>query len=281
MESSADLDVVEADDINAALAAAGPPPPGVDYFILRSTPRRALGGRIPSPSWVARRLPLFAPLSSLSSSWLRVAALSLDQLAAEAGAGPSVVDCLKARSLYHIPTLALVAASDVEFERNVFGPYKKGFVKDGFTHKPDDEDEANVAKAVLCHLWFGPLGVADGDAAASAGVSPGAAGWLRCGLGGSAWGAQDEKPPKTFAQWAAQVQAYNGRLLDGQPRKFPEPARRRRGGPRSPLVGARASSGPSVSAKSWPSAPGPPVPGAWPPVASLDGATSVGWALTS
>ena len=114
---------------------------------------------------------------------------SLDQLAAEAGAGPSVVDCLKARSLYHIPTLALVAASDVEFERNVFGPYKKGFVEDGFTHKPDDEDEANVAKAVLCHLWFGPLGVADGDDA-SAGVSPGRrlaplwARWFRLGRPG-------------------------------------------------------------------------------------------------
>ena len=64
---------------------------------------------------------------------------SLDQLAAEAGAGPAVVDYLKARSLYHIPTLALVAGSEDEFERRLFGPYKAGFVKDGYTHQPADE----------------------------------------------------------------------------------------------------------------------------------------------
>ena len=150
----------------------------------------------------------------------------LDQLATEAGAGPSVVDYLKARALYHIPTLALVAANDVEFDRNVFEPYRKGFTKNGTTHQPVDEDDANVAKAVMCHLWASarlawqttmappapsfppapPSGAASDPAGASAAVSA----------------AQDDKPPKTFSQWAAQVQAYNSRLLDGQTRKFPE-----------------------------------------------------------
>ena len=32
----------------------------------------------------------------------------------------------------------------------------------------------------------------------------------------------DEKIPKTFARWAAQIDVYNNRLLDGKKRRFPE-----------------------------------------------------------
>ena len=75
----------------------------------------------------------------------------IKELADEVAAGPDILDYLKARGLDHIPTLALVAKTDAEFDQHVFQPFAQGFVKGNVTHLPAD-GEACVAKAMLCHI---------------------------------------------------------------------------------------------------------------------------------
>ena len=150
----------------------------------------------------------------------------LDEAAAEVGAGPTVINYLKARNLFNTPALALIAATEADFEKNLVEPFTKGFVTPAETFKPADPEEAMVAKAVLCHLWqsarlawqtcmsppapiFPPTAPAALPVAGAASTTLGAPG-------------QEDRPPKTFVHWAAQIKAYNDRLLDGQPRAFPE-----------------------------------------------------------
>ena len=146
---------------------------------------------------------------------------SFAELVADAGAGPEISDYLTARGLSLPANLALVAATEDEFDRHVHGPLKNGFTKAGVTHRVSTEDEP-VARAVLMHLWMEArrdwhARMAAVPASSTAfppvpGLTPAPA----------ATPAAEDKAPKSFPQWAAQIDKYNARLFEGRRRHFPD-----------------------------------------------------------
>ena len=79
-------------------------------------------------------------------------ALSLAELAQNAGAGQVIVDYLNARGIKTTPTLALISTTREEFLSQVVRPLLEGYQK-GTTRLTVDEDEKPNAQAVLEHMW--------------------------------------------------------------------------------------------------------------------------------
>ena len=144
------------------------------------------------------------------------AIIGFDDLTTQAGAGPDTVAYLKARGIDRTPTLALVATTAEDFVKVVVQPFLNGVDVAGTRHKAADE-VAPVVQAILTHCWMEarrqwelhsapPTPVAPAAVAAPAPAPPPRV---------------DERPPKLFPAWAAQVEAFNARLLGGQRRRFP------------------------------------------------------------
>ena len=133
-----------------------------------------------------------------------------------AGAGPVISDYLESRGLTRPGTLALVATAEPDFERHVVAPLLAGYTKNGTCHKVEQE-EAPVARAMLLHMWL----EARKDWNETLLPSPAAAPVATHSVAAQPAPA-DDKPPKTFPQWAKQIEAYNSKLLGAKRRRFPE-----------------------------------------------------------
>ena len=112
-------------------------------------------------------------------------------------------------------TLALVATAEPDFERHVVAPLLAGYTKNGTCHKVEQE-EAPVARAMLLHMWL----EARKDWKETLLPSPAAAPVATHSVAAQPAPA-DDKPPKTFPQWAKQIEAYNSKLLGAKRRRFP------------------------------------------------------------
>ena len=152
--------------------------------------------------------------------------ITFDQLTTNAGAGPDIVQYLKARSLDRVATLALIADSAENMDRHVIAPFIAGHTDAaGTTHRVTAGEEP-VATAILQHMWlearrqWGIHSIMTVPAMQTAPQST-ATQNTNTGPTGSTEIA-DEKIPKTFPQWAAQVEKYNRVTLNGERRNFPE-----------------------------------------------------------
>ena len=146
---------------------------------------------------------------------------TLENLLTTAGAAPPVRAYLAAKGIASTPTLALIAEDATAFVAKVVQPFISGVTVAGAEHKAAAGSE-DVATAVMVHLfteaqrqWRAatsapptlPPGMLPAPAAppapATTTTSP------------------DDRPPKHFAQWSAQVKAYEEKTVDGVKRVFP------------------------------------------------------------
>ena len=152
-------------------------------------------------------------------------AISLADLAAQAGAGDVILQYLEARGIKTTPTLALIAQDRDTFVTQIVRALLEGFRK-GSIHLTVTEDERPIAQAVMEHMWSEAQlqwqerqasvlrSAAQPIAAAPSGTAPGS----------TVSSAPNDKIPKQLpAQvWQKQIARYNGITVDGRPRRFPE-----------------------------------------------------------
>ena len=147
-----------------------------------------------------------------------------EDLATGAGAGPDIVGYLKARSLDRVPTLALIADKNEDVDRHVIQPYIDGHKDSQGTVHQAPTGEAPVARAILHHMWlearrqWGIHSIITAPAMQTAPATSAPPGSTT----GTGHDTTDEKVPKTFPQWAAQVEKYNRVTVNGERRRFPE-----------------------------------------------------------
>eukprot|EP00435_Cladocopium_sp_Y103_P056975 s456_g19.t1 len=79
-------------------------------------------------------------------------AMSLEALATNAGAGPTIVEYLNLRGIKTTPTLALISTSRDEFLLQVVQPLLDGYQK-GATRLVIEAEEKPIAQAVMEHMW--------------------------------------------------------------------------------------------------------------------------------
>eukprot|EP00435_Cladocopium_sp_Y103_P027430 s2498_g6.t1 len=151
-------------------------------------------------------------------------AMTLAELAQNAGAGQIILDYLNARGIKTTPTLALISTSREEFLSQVVRPLLEGYQK-GTTRLVVEDDEKPIAQAVMEHMWqeaqlqwqqrLAAVPVNPPQIAAATAAPPSSSGTSA---------ASPDKTPKTLpAQiWQKQISRYNGVTLEGRPRKFPE-----------------------------------------------------------
>ena len=147
-----------------------------------------------------------------------------EDLATGARAGPDIVQYLKARSLDRVPTLALIADKNDDVDRHVIQPYIDGH-KDsqGVVHQAPAGEEP-VARAILHHMWLEARrqwGI-HSIITAPAMQPPQSTATASGAVTSNTTDATDEKVPKTFPQWAAQVEKYNRITVNGERRRFCE-----------------------------------------------------------
>ncbi|CAE7595796.1 unnamed protein product [Symbiodinium sp. CCMP2592] len=137
-----------------------------------------------------------------------------DDLATSAGAGPDLVEYLKARSLNRTATLALVADEWSDVDARVFQPFRDGDEIAGKTYKATPAEQP-VVRAIIRHMWsearrqwneFSTPTPTPSTAAPPPATLPTMVG---------------EKPPRTFPEWTDLVARYNAVQLGGEPRSFP------------------------------------------------------------
>ncbi|CAE7696681.1 DNMT3A [Symbiodinium sp. CCMP2592] len=141
--------------------------------------------------------PPFIPAGPLAMGPQLVADVltDFDDLATSAGAGPDLVEYLKARSLNRTATLALVADEWSDVDARVFQPFRDG-----------DEIAGKTYKAMPAEQPFSTPTPAPSTAAPPPATLPTMVG---------------EKPPRTFPEWTDLVARYNAVQLGGEPRSFP------------------------------------------------------------
>ncbi|CAE7559110.1 unnamed protein product [Symbiodinium sp. CCMP2592] len=137
-----------------------------------------------------------------------------DDLATSAGAGPDLVEYLRARSLNRTATLALVADEWSDVDARVFQPFRDGDEIAGKTYRAAPAEQP-VVRAIIRHMWsearrqwneFSAPPPAPATATPPPPALPTLAG---------------EKPPRTFPEWTDLVARYNAVQLGGEPRSFP------------------------------------------------------------
>eukprot|EP00435_Cladocopium_sp_Y103_P050539 s110_g15.t1 len=151
-------------------------------------------------------------------------AMTLAELAQNAGAGQVIVDYLHARGIKTTPTLALISPTREEFLSQVVRPLLEGYQK-GTIRLAVEEDEKPIAQAVLEHMWqeaqlqwqqrLAAVPINPPQVASAPATTPSA--------GGATTVASDKVPKSLPAQiWQKQISRYNSVTLEGRPRKFPE-----------------------------------------------------------
>ena len=145
---------------------------------------------------------------------------SLTEILDEAAAGRDLRRYLGLRGIKTIGTLALLAADEDQFQKNLIDPLMASFgTGSDRVHLP--EEEKPIARAVLLHTWslaksswaryMAPL-VPAVVAPSSGGTSAAAAS-----------GTSERKVPRALppGKWSELVAAYNNVTLNGKPRSFP------------------------------------------------------------
>ena len=147
---------------------------------------------------------------------------TLDDLLTTAGAAAPIKDYIAARGISATPTLALVAEDADAFTTKVVQPFLSGVTLHGTLHKAAAGDE-DVAKAILVHLFTEARRQWQAATATPPALPPGAspAAAAPATAPPATTTAADEKPPKTFSQWSAQVRSYEDKTIDGVKRTFP------------------------------------------------------------
>ena len=78
---------------------------------------------------------------------------SLQDLANDAAAGPTLQEYLESRSIKTSATLALLASDEESLDRTLVQPLFQGWAKADGTTLTVPENEKPIAKAMLLHMW--------------------------------------------------------------------------------------------------------------------------------
>ena len=149
---------------------------------------------------------------------------SIDDLANEAGAGPDIRKYLACRGIMAVPTLALTAKTDDEFEKVVLAPLFAGW-NDGTNVIKIQPTEQPIAKAILTHMWA--LAKQTWSRALAATPAPTAPATTPTATGTTGaigtTSSSETKVPKTLppGTWNSLVKHYQSIQLDGRDRVFP------------------------------------------------------------
>ena len=167
------------------------------------------------------------PVLALAHPWplwsgtMRATAMpSLQDIAADAAAGPTLIDYLTLRAIRTPATLALLANNEDALEKTLIQPLFQGWAKpDGSTLEIPDSEKP-IAKAMLLHMWqLSKQCWMKTMAAATPPTSP----TLTTGTSAASASPADEKVPKTLAsgKWTQMLTAYQSQQLGGRDRVFP------------------------------------------------------------
>ncbi|CAE7552837.1 Dnmt3b [Symbiodinium sp. CCMP2592] len=150
---------------------------------------------------------------------------SIDELALQAGAGGEIKRYLSERGIRSSGALALIAKDQDQFDNLIVGPLLDGWRPDPMQPGIDlSEVEKPIAKATLRFMWC--LAVEHRQKAAAAATAPIASPPASSAALGTSTPADASaaKVPKTLpaGEWRTLIERYNGVLLNGQKRIFPE-----------------------------------------------------------
>ncbi|CAE7364819.1 Dnmt3b [Symbiodinium sp. CCMP2592] len=150
---------------------------------------------------------------------------SIDELALQAGAGGEIKRYLSERGIRSSGALALIAKDQDQFDNLIVGPLLDGWRPDPMQPGIDLSDvEKPIAKAILRFMWC--LAVEHRQKAAAAATAPIASPPASSAALGTSTPADASaaKVPKTLpaGEWRTLIERYNGVLLNGQKRIFPE-----------------------------------------------------------
>ena len=149
---------------------------------------------------------------------------SIDDLASEAGAGPDIRKYLSCRGIVAVPTLALTAKNEDEFEKVVLAPLFAGW-NDGSTVIKIQPADQPIAKAILTHMWALAKQTWSRALAASPAPTAPTPALTPTGTSGTAstTTSTESKVPKNLppGTWNSLVKHYQSIQLDGRDRVFP------------------------------------------------------------
>lgn len=142
----------------------------------------------------------------------------MDQLADEAGAGPTIRKYLSLRGIKTVPTLALTASTEEELQRHLLDPLFSGWT-DGTNKVQVSGHEQPIARAIMVHMWS--LARLAWKKTITPAVDPTPA--PATGTTATAATSSSDKVPKELPPgvWTSLVKRYNSIQLDGRDRSFP------------------------------------------------------------
>ena len=146
---------------------------------------------------------------------------SLQDLATDAAAGPTLQDYLDSRSIKTPATLALLASDEDSLDKTLIQPLFQGWSKSDGTTLTVPENEKPIAKAMLLHMWqLARQAWNKSLLAAAPPQMPQASSALTAT---SPTSTPDDKVPKTLApgKWTQLINSYQSQQIGGMDRIFP------------------------------------------------------------
>ena len=146
---------------------------------------------------------------------------SLQDLANDAAAGPTLQEYLESRSIKTSATLALLASDEESLDRTLVQPLFQGWAKADGTTLTVPENEKPIAKAMLLHMWQLARQAWNKTLAATTPQAP--MNPPTTPATSASTPTSDDKVPKTLApgRWTQLINAYQSQQIGGMDRIFP------------------------------------------------------------